>query len=142
MTLPVQDGCTAMFCAKALLRFLFFFLMSVVYLFKHEQGSISQPDSPSSLLSWLKCLSFLISRSFHLSSIPPFGLNQCRVKKKNHSTQAEKHQIGGYVKQGSVVRLVFIVSWVFPSLLSAQEGFYRPNEILQSSFSSTHVRFR
>lgn len=119
------------------------FFMSVVLLFKHKQGSISQPDGLSSLLSCLKCLSFLISRSFHLSSILSIWSQSVQGKeKKIHSTQAEKHQIRGYDGQGSVARLVFTVSWVFPSLLSAQEGFYRPGEILQSSFSSTHVKFR
>lgn len=86
---------------------------------------------------------FILPYQSLLSSILSIWSQSVQGKeKKNHSTQAEKHQIGGYVRQGSVVRLVFIVSWVFPSLLSAQEGFYRPKEILQSSFSSTHVRFR
>lgn len=60
-----------------------FFLMSVVLLFKHKQASISQRDSPSSLLSRLKCLSFLISRS--LSSILSIWSQSVQGKEKKKS---------------------------------------------------------
>lgn len=135
MASPVQDGCTratdiltSVLCKS---NVTLFFPMSVVLLFKHKQGSTIRWPVFFAFLSQVFVLSYQSLLSSFIHTIHLVSISVQSKEKKITAQQAEKHQSRGYDSRGSVVRLVFIVSWVFPSLLSAQEGFYSPEEILE-----------